>query len=183
MTTWNDVGGWLKDNAGTGAALVGSLLTGNVPGAVAAGVALVGSATGSPDPAVALAKLQADPATMVRLKELAIQEDASIRAHVQRMEELRLTDGQAEHEQTQETIRSGDNAQDVVVRRTRPLQSWVSLLAALAYVFVNDSPDVTILGLLLTLPWAYAGLRQIGKGVDAWSAGRTAAAPGRPSPK
>ena len=39
---WSDVGSWLKDNAGTGAALVGSLLTGNVPGAVAAGVALHG---------------------------------------------------------------------------------------------------------------------------------------------
>ena len=28
---WTDVGSWIKDNAGTGAALVGSLLTGNVP--------------------------------------------------------------------------------------------------------------------------------------------------------
>lgn len=28
---WRDVGDWLKSNAGTGAALVGSLLTGNIP--------------------------------------------------------------------------------------------------------------------------------------------------------
>lgn len=31
-----DVGEWIKGNAGAGAALAGSLLTGNVPGAVAA---------------------------------------------------------------------------------------------------------------------------------------------------
>ena len=35
-----EVGKWPKESAGTGATLVGSLLTGNVPGAVAAGVAL-----------------------------------------------------------------------------------------------------------------------------------------------
>lgn len=163
---WSDVGDWLKDNAGAGAALVGSLLTGNVPGAVAAGVALVGSATGTSDPAKALAALQTDPATVVRLRELALQEEASIREHVRQMEELRLSNEQAAHEQTQLTIRSGDNAQDTFVRRTRPAQSWVSLFAALAYVFTNTEPDIYILGLLLTLPWAYAGLREIGKGLD-----------------
>lgn len=170
---WTDVGSWIKDNAGTGASLVGSLLTGNVPGAVAAGVALVSGATGSNDPAKALAALQADPATMVRLKELAVQEEASIRQHIQAMEEARLKDAQAEHEQTQLTIRSGDNAEDPFIRRTRPAQSWVSLLAALWYAFANASPNVEILMLLLTLPWAYAGLRQIGKGVDAMAAVRS----------
>lgn len=34
---WKDVGSWLETNAGAGAALVGSLLTGNVPGAIAPG--------------------------------------------------------------------------------------------------------------------------------------------------
>lgn len=169
---WSDVGSWIKDNAGTGASLVGSLLTGNVPGAVAAGVALVSGATGTNDPAKALAALQADPATLVRLKELAVQEEASIRQHIQAMEEARLKDAQAEHEQTQLTIRSGDNAEDPFVRRTRPAQAWLSLVAALVYAFKADSPNVEILLLLLTLPWAYAGLRQIGKGVDALAAAR-----------
>jgi hypothetical protein len=171
---WKEVGGWLKENAGTGAALVGSLITGNVPGAVAAGVALVSSATGTNDPAKALQSLQNDPATVLKLRELAIQEEASIRAHVQAMETARLQDLQAEHETTQQTIRTGDQAEDIVVRRTRPLQSWVSLLAALAYVGLVPSPDATILGLLLALPWAYAGLRQIGKGVDSFAAKRAA---------
>jgi hypothetical protein len=167
---WSSVGEWLKSNAGTGAALVGSLLTGNVPGAVAAGVALVSGATGTNNPATALQTLQNDPATVIRLRELAIQEEASIRGHIQAMTEFELKDKQAEHEQTQETIRSGDNAGDVVVRRTRPLQSWLSLIGALAYVGYctgADKPiDVTVLGLLLTLPWTYAGLREIGKGID-----------------
>lgn len=163
---WNDVGQWLKGNAGAGAALVGSLLTGNIPGAVAAGVALVSSATGSTDPAQALQQLQTDPATVVRLRELAMQDAENIRAHIRAMEEIRLKDVQAEHQQTQETVRAGDSAEDLFVRRTRPAQSWVSLLAALAYVFITDSPSVEILLLLLALPWTYAGLRQIGKGID-----------------
>ncbi len=167
---WLKVGEWIKGNAGTGASLVGSLLTGNVPGAVAAGVALVSSATGSNDPAKALQALQQDPATMIRLRELALQDESSIRAHIQVMAKMELDDAQAEHEATQKTIQSGDNAEDVVVRRTRPLQSWLSLIGALAYVASAKSPDATILGLLLTLPWAYAGLRQIGKGIESFKA-------------
>jgi len=163
---WSKVGDWLKGNAGAGASLVGSLLTGNIPGAVAAGVALVSSATGTTDAAQALQALQQDPATMVRLRELALQDEASIREHIRSMAKMEFEDAQAAHEATQKTIQSGDNAEDVVVRRTRPLQSWLSLIAALAYVALTQSPDTTILGLLLTLPWAYAGLRQIGQGID-----------------
>lgn len=175
---WSKVGDWVSQNAGTGAALVGSLITGNVPGAVAAGISLVSSATGTNDPAKALQALQTDPATVVRLRELAAQEESSIRAHIRAMAEAKLADAQAEHHETQATIRSGDNADDVFVRRTRPGQSWVSLLAALAYVAYGVSSDkavdATILTLLLTLPWAYAGLRQIGKGFDSFTAAKAA---------
>lgn len=87
---WTDVGSWIKDNAAPGAALVGSLLTGNVPGAVAAGVALVSGATGTADPAAALQALQGDPSTMVRLRELANEEAASIRQHMQEMTRMQL---------------------------------------------------------------------------------------------
>jgi len=173
--SWKEVGDWLKANAGSGAALVGSLLTGNVPGAIAAGVAMVGSATGHATPDEALAAFQQDPATLIKLRALAYENEASIRAHVQAMEELRLKDEQASHEQTQLTIRNADNAEDRFVRWTRPGQSWVSLLAALAYVFTITSPSLELLAILLTLPWAYAGLRQIGKGVDAYTATKTGA--------
>lgn len=167
---WQGVGSWLRNNAGTGAALVGSLLTGNIPGAVALGVSMVSSATGQADPAAALAQLQGDPASVVRLRELANQEAESIRAHIRAMEEARLRDEQAAHHETQATIRSGDNAEDAFVRRTRPGQSWLSLVAAIVYVFATGKPDEVVLGLLLTLPWAYAGLRQIGKGIDSFAA-------------
>ncbi|WP_375581751.1 hypothetical protein ABWH88_02025 [Marinobacter adhaerens] len=163
---WSSVGSWIKENAGTGASLVGSLLTGNVPGAVAAGVSLVSGATGTDDPDKAMQQLQGNPDALVKLKELAYRNEDSIRRHIEEMERLKLEDAQARHRTTQETIRAGDVAEDSFVRRTRPGQSWVSLFAALAYVFVNDQPDVMILGALLTLPWAYAGLRQVGKGVD-----------------
>jgi hypothetical protein len=168
MSTWKDVGNWLKGNAGTGAVLVGSLLTGNVPAAVAAGVSLVSSAAGSNDPSVVLESLQNDPATVVRLKELTLQNEQSIRQHVESMARLDLENQQAQHHETQETIRAGDKAEDRFVRWTRPAQSWLSLLAALGYALFNLEPDEAVLMLLLTLPWAYAGLRQIGKSVDSY---------------
>ena len=166
---WSEVGGWIKENAGAGAALVGSLLTGNVPAAVAAGVSLVSGATGTADPAQALQTLQGSPETIIRLRELANQEQASIRQHIESMERLKLEDLQAEHATTQATIQAGDRSEDPFVRRTRPGQSWVSLFAALAYVFTNSEPDIYVLGALLTLPWAYAGLRQVGKGIDSFA--------------
>lgn len=169
---WKQVGTWLKDNAGAGASLVGSLLVGNIPGAVAAGVSLVSGATGEANPDKAMAVLQSDPAAMLKLRELAVQNDASIREHIRAMEEMRLKDAQAEHHETQETIRAGDKAEDRFVRWTRPAQSWVSLLAALAYALMSKSPSLELVALLLALPWAYAGLRQIGKGVDAVAAKR-----------
>ena len=163
---WSDVGDWLKKNAGKGAALIGSLVTGNIPGAVAAGVSMISSATGTDDPAEALAQLQQDPQAVVRLREIAQREQESIRKHIEEMKRLELEDLQRTHETTQRTIRAGDRAEDRFVRWTRPGQSWVSLIAALGYALNNPRPDIYVLGALLTLPWAYAGLRQVGKGVD-----------------
>lgn len=166
---WSTVGEWLKNNAGQGVSLVGSLLTGNLPGAVAAGVALVSGATGTTDPLKALQALQTDPATVVRLRELAVQDEASIREHIRLIHTAELADAQASQHETQETIRAGDRAEDRFVRWTRPGQSWASLLATFGYVFTDHSPDPMIIGLLLTLPWAYAGLRQVGKGIESFT--------------
>lgn len=138
MSTWGKVGGWLKANAGAGAALVGSLLTGNVHGAVAAGISLVSSATGEADPEKALAVLQSDPGAMLKLRELAVAESASIREHIRLMEEKRLLDEQAAHKEQQTTIRSGDNAEDVYVRHTRPRMARQSWYVTAAYVVVFE---------------------------------------------
>lgn len=107
----------------------------------------------------------ADQETMLKLKQ------ANNEFKLKELE-LQLNDLQQEHKTTQETIRNGDNSDDIVVRRTRPLQSWTSLVAAIVYVFTVENVNFDILMLLLTLPWAYAGLRQIGKGVTAFAVGK-----------
>ncbi len=170
---WSDVGAWLKKNGGTGAALVGSLLVGNVPGAVAAGVALVSSATGEAEPDKVLATLQAEPATLLRLRELAVQEDASIREHVRLMEQQRLQDEQAAHKEQQDTIRKGDGAEDPYVRHTRPKMARQSWYATAAYVVLFEglhqagvfkSGASVELAMLLSAPaWAYLGFRSLDK--------------------
>lgn len=175
---WSSVGDWLKGNAGTGAALVGSLLTGNVPGAVAAGVALVSSATGHGDPAKALQALQTDPVAMMRLRELAVQDEANIREHIRAMEELRLKDLQAEHEQQQQTIRGGDSSADEYVRHTRPLMARQSWYAVAAYVVAFEAlkafdvftfgASVELAMLLMSPAAAYLGFRS----VDKWGEAR-----------
>lgn len=173
MSAWHSVGNWLKGNAGSGAALVGSLLVGNVPGAVAAGVALVSSATGEAEPAKALAALQQDPTTVVRLRELAVAEDASIREHIRAMEQQRLQDEQAAHEQQQATIRAGDSADDPYVRHTRPRMARQSWYATAAYVIgfeaakaagLGASGAVMELAMVLGAPAAaYLGFRTLDK--------------------
>lgn len=170
---WREVGDWIKKNAGTGAALVGSLLTGNVPAAVAAGVALVSSATGTTDPQEALKSLQTDPATVIKLRELAIQEEANIRNHISKMEELRISDEIAAHKEQQETIRSGDSSSDEYVRRTRPLMARQSWYATMAYVIVfeglksvdvfKSGADFELAILLLAPAAAYLGFRSLDK--------------------
>jgi len=163
--TWTDVGGWLKAHAPAGASLVGSLLTGNIPGAIAAGVALVSSATGTDDPQQALASLQKDPATVAKLQELANEERDSIRKHLEEMTRIQLQDEQSEQAETQKTVRAGDVAEDPFVRRTRPAQSWLSLIAGIAFVFAYaPHPDTQVLMILFGFPAAYLGLR----GVDKW---------------
>jgi hypothetical protein len=170
---WSNVGEWLKSNAPAGAALVGNLLVGNVPGAVAAGVSLVSSATGTSDPVKALATLQSDPAIMLKLRELAVQEEASIREHIRLMEEARLKDEQAAHAEQQQTIRSGDNSQDEYVRHTRPLmarQSWYATVGYIAAFEVfkaagvfQSGADVQLAILLLAPAGAYLGFRSLDK--------------------
>lgn len=170
---WSDVGNWLKGNAGSGAALVGSLLTGNIPGAVAAGVALVGSATGQADPAKALEALQTNPETVLKLKELAFKEEESIRQNIRALEEMRLKDEQAAHAEQQQTVRSGDNAEDEYVRHTRPMMARQSWYATVVYVIgfeglkavkIFDTGASWDLAMIVMAPAAaYLGFRSLDK--------------------
>ena len=166
--SWGKVGEWLKENAGTGASLVGSLLTGNVPAAVAAGVSLVSSATGASSAEDALYQLQNNPDTVIKLKELALEENKSIRLHVEVMERLKLEDAQSEHNQTQQTIRNGDNSIDEKIRMVRPTmakQSWISTICyclACFGIHAINGHDIfsSYIAMMLSAPaWAYLGLR------------------------
>lgn len=163
---WNDVGHWLKENAGTGAALIGSLLTGNAPAAVAAGVGLVASATGADQPDAVLQSLETDPNTLVKLKQLYYENEKRICQHVETLTLAQLEMETQAHHETQATIRHGDSATDKIVRLTRPSHATLSLVAAIIYVFTQSHINENILLALLALPFTYAGLRQIGKGID-----------------
>jgi len=164
--SWQETGQWLKDHSGDALGLVGAIMAGNAPAAIALGASLVSEATGSIHPSDALDILATNPDARARLAELASKNEDAIRRHHRKLIELELEDQQASHKQTQETIRNGDNAEDMFVKRTRPAQSWVSLAAAITYVFMMETPDELVLGLLLTLPFTYAGLRQIGHGIE-----------------
>jgi predicted permease len=156
---WSKVGGWIKDN---GLPIVGSLLTGGTTAAIATGVSLLQSATGETEPDKVMASLKNNPEAMIRLKELTVKDDDNIRQHLAKMEELKLTDKQLEHEQTQLTIRNGDqlNGKKAWVR---PTHSTISLVFAMFYAYNNPNIDVYVLGLFLALPFTYGGLRTFDK--------------------
>jgi len=166
---WSTVGNFLKNNAGAGVGLVGSLLTGNIPGAIAAGVAMVSSATGTADPAQALQTLQTDPATLVRLKEIAQQEAESTREHIRAMAQMDAQDAQAAQAEQQATIRAGDTAPDEYVRRTRPRMARQSWYVGAGYIVAFEalkSVDLFHIGasvefamVLLAPAAAYIGFR------------------------
>lgn len=175
--SWSDVGDWLKRNSGKSLALVGSIMTGNIPGAIALGASMISSATGTTDPTEALFKLQSDPSTLIRLEEIAASKEEDIRRHIEAMEKIRLEDLQKEHEQTQTTIRSGDNSTDERIRMTRPKmanQSWVATIAycigafGVRVVSGEDLFDPYIAMILSSPAWAYLGLRTTDKFSNAW---------------
>ena len=166
---WSDVGGYLKENKAGVAGLVGSLLTGNVVGAVSAGASMVAQATGTADPEKALTTLKSNPEALVRLEEIAAAREAEVNRHLENvmrleLEETSLTlqDVQRSHSETQQTIRNGDNAEGAV-KYVRPSHATLSLFAGIYYGLFTDTPDLMILGAFLTLPFTYAGLREIGK--------------------
>ena len=160
--SWSDVGGFIKDNAGNSAALIGTLLTGGVGPAVAMGVSMISSATGTNDPDQALQKLKDDPKLFVELEKARLQRATDVDKHIETMALAEFEDAQKSHEQTQLTVRSGDNAEGAI-KWVRPGHATISLFAAIFYVFTVSTVDWAVLGALLALPTSYAGLREFGK--------------------
>ncbi|EJF7232746.1 hypothetical protein [Vibrio cholerae] len=107
------------------------------------------------------------PEALVDLERIKVEMEREIT----RRQELALQDKQAEHHETQETIRNGDNAQDEYVRHTRPKQARQSFWAGTLYIFgmtaakvfnlSDDGPDLYVALTLYALSWAYHGLRTL----------------------
>ena len=168
MSAWSKVGDWIKDNAGNGASLVGSLLTGNVQGAIAAGISIISGATGTNDPDKALNELKNNPEALLKLKELYYKNEDSVRVHIESMERLKLEDLQSEHKTTSSVIVEGQkNADGWFEKNSRQAMAWVSLVFSGLYVQECLSQSVEINFLALTVLssgyFAWMGLRTIDK--------------------
>ena len=163
--SWSKVGKWVKGNVGGGAKLVGSLLTGNIPDVISTGIGIVTGATGEDDPEKVLESLKSNPDAMVKLKELYVKEEDLVRQHIKEMKRIELEDEQISHNETQETIRQGDQSEHTFIRFNRPAMAWCGLLISAAYLFISSSPDLMLLSVFMSLPLSYFGLREVGKGI------------------
>ncbi|OEE42308.1 hypothetical protein [Vibrio anguillarum] len=106
------------------------------------------------------------PEALVELERIKVE----MEKEVTRRMELQLGDKQAEHKETQDTIRSGDKAEDPYIRETRPLMARQSMWATMLYCFLmemlsvlgyGDGVDLYAAGILSSPAWAYLGLRTL----------------------
>lgn len=106
------------------------------------------------------------PESLVDLERIKVEMEKEIT----RRQELALADKQAEHRETQETIRAGDKAEDPYIRTTRPLMARQSMWAVMLYCFLmealhafgyGDGVDISVAMLLSSPAWAYLGLRTL----------------------
>lgn len=163
MSKWSDVGNWIKDNAGSGAALIGSLLTGNVPGAIAAGVSMVSGVTGTDDPEKSLIALQADPKLIIELERVKNERQHDVDRHIEAMALADLEDKQKEHETTAKVIVEGQKAADNLVEKcVRPVMALSSMVFSGFYV-QSGSADAALLAIVIGPCFAWMGLRTIDK--------------------
>lgn len=166
--SWSKVGDWIKNNAGSGAALVGSLLTGNVPGAIAAGVSMVSGVTGTDDPQKSLAALQADPKLIVELERVKNERQHEVNRHIEAMALADLEDKQKEHDTTARVIVEGQKVADGwFEKNSRPAMAWASVIFTfwyLGYSLINNAA-VSEIGLIVASGgyFAWMGLRSLDK--------------------
>ena len=127
--------------------------------------------TGADDGEQAVNKIINDPALQLQFQQMLSAERIKFR-------EMEYQDKQHAHLQQQETIRSGDNATDEYVRRTRPKmarQSWywtaiyiIATETAKSLGYIQNGADWQIAMVLLTPAAAYLGFRTGDKFAEAW---------------
>lgn len=162
----------VKEFIGDSAPVIGTLLGGPAGGATGS---LVASWLGEEDdPAKVLERLQTDPKALIEIKRMESEERQQLRQLEYKAAELKTLDKQHQHEQQQETIRSGDNAEDEYVRRTRPKMARMSFYSGTAYLFLlellgafgkGEGADEMLLLTIYSPALAYMGFRT----VDAFS--------------
>lgn len=125
---------------------------------------------GTDDAEEAVNRIIADPALQLQYQQMLSSERLRFR-------EMELADQQHAHEQQQQTIRTGDTAEDEYVRRTRPKMARQSWAVAALYVVIFEGAKLFDLGtgaslelaLGLMLPAAaYLGFRTGDKLAQAW---------------
>ncbi|EMK5463015.1 hypothetical protein V9G51_001987 [Vibrio cholerae] len=106
------------------------------------------------------------PEALIELEKIKVE----LEKQKTRRQELELNDKQAEHHETQTTIRNGDNAQDEYVRQTRPKMARQSFALMVLYIVgmevlkaMNFGTGAdTYLALTIGTPaFAYLGLRTV----------------------
>jgi len=107
---------------------------------------------------------QLPPEVLVELKALEVE----LKKEDTRQKEIAAQDRQADHHETQTTVRSSDNADDPWVRRARPVIAIASFLASAIYVVGmalanafghGEGPDIATAGSLGSLAAVYMGVR------------------------
>ena len=94
-------------------------------------VGIAKTITGHDDADAALRAIETDP-------KLALQFKTTVLASQTELEKAHLADTQAAHREQQETIRTGDQAEDEYVRHTRPKMARQSWYGMAAYVAVAE---------------------------------------------
>lgn len=100
-----------------------------------------------------LAKL--NPDELIELNQLKVE----LEREKTRREEIAAQDRQADHNETQTTIREGDKSENWIVSTTRPLMALISTGSACYYVITAQTPDLMTAGFLIGLAATYMGVR------------------------
>ena len=161
--SWGKVGSWLADNVGSGASLVGALLTGGTSAAVAMGISMVADATGTNNPDKALEALKNNPEMVIRLEELKNERKVEVNRHIETMEKAKLDDKQAEHSTTATVIVEGQKAATHWLEKSvRPAMALASMVFSGFYVQSAEA-DPVLLAIVIGPCFAWMGLRTIDK--------------------
>lgn len=115
---------------------------------------------------------QAKAQAQMELARMAQEGELAKMANDTKLFELQLQDGQSEHKEQQDTIRSGDNSTDEYVRQTRPKMARQSWYGGAAYVIgfeiakvagYGEGASFEMAGIVLAPALAYMGFRSLDK--------------------